>query len=149
MKSEPQEFSIHDLQRKGKALWDGVRNYQARNMLRDEMRVGDRALFYHSNAGSETGVVGEMTIANAAYPDPTQFQIHHKYFDPKSSPENPRWVAVDVAFEKVFPRLIPLSLLKQKKRLAAMPLLKRGNRLSIMKLTKTEYDYISTLANSV
>ncbi|MEJ2761299.1 MAG: EVE domain-containing protein [Gammaproteobacteria bacterium] len=146
MKSEPGEFSIDDL--KNRPLqsepWDGVRNYQARNMMRDEMAVGDLAFFYHSNC-DEPGIAGIMTIASKPYPDPTAFDPDDKHYDPKSDPDNPRWYLVDVKFKRRLKRVIPLAVLKGKKPLQGMKLLQKGNRLSIMPVSKKEWDYILSL----
>lgn len=142
MKSEPSEFAIDDLQQKRREMWDGIRNYQVRNMLRDEMRVGDMALFYHSNAAAETGVVGTMKVVKGAYPDPTQFDTKSAHYDPKSDPAQPRWVCVDVQFVKKFARLVSLAEIRKKKTLGTMPLVQKGNRLSVMPLTKRQYDQI-------
>ncbi len=142
MKSEPEEYSITDLKRDTREPWDGIRNYQVRNMMRDDMRVGDRALFYHSNAGKETGVVGVMKIASEAYPDPTQFDPQSAHPDPKSDPENPRWLCVDVVYEGTLPRVVTLQELKTYKTLSAMRLLQKGNRLSIMPIKQSEFDFI-------
>lgn len=145
MKSEPSEYGIADLKRDTTAMWDGVRNYQVRNMMRDEMRVGDRALFYHSNT-AEIGVVGEMEIVKKAYPDPTQFDPKDKHYDPKSNQENPRWLCVEVKFKRQFPRVVTLSEMKEDKQLAAMRILQKGNRLSVTPITKQEYTRIVRLA---
>ena len=146
MKSEPEEFSIDDLRnRPGKTEpWDGVRNYQARNMLRDEMKKGDLAFFYHSNC-DEPGIVGIMTINCEGYPDPTAFNPEEKHYDPKCNPDKPRWFLVDVKFEKKFKRTISLSELRDHKTLQNMKLLQKGNRLSVMPVTKKEWDYILSL----
>ena len=108
MKSEPDVYSIDDLERDGREPWDGIRNYQARNFMRDEMTVGDKAFFYHSNADT-VGIVGTMTIASTPYDDPTQFDKKSKYFDAKSSKDKPRWQLVDVAFESNFSRVVTLA----------------------------------------
>lgn len=139
MKSEPEEFSIEDLKRQKKEVWYGIRNYQVRNMLRDQMKKGDQALFYHSNAGSETGVVGVMEIIKEAYPDPTQFDSKSKYFDAKSSLENPRWLCVDVKFVEKLPRLVTLQEIKSDSFFADLPLVQKGNRLSVMALKKVHF----------
>ncbi|HKK15486.1 MAG TPA: EVE domain-containing protein [Gammaproteobacteria bacterium] len=143
MKSEPGEFSIDDLKnRPGRTEpWDGVRNYQARNMMRDEMQKGDLAFFYHSNCDAP-GITGIMTIHHAGYPDPTAFDPHDPHFDPKSDADNPRWYLVDVKFKRKLKRTITLSELKDKKPLQNMKLLQRGNRLSVMPVTKKEWEYI-------
>jgi predicted RNA-binding protein with PUA-like domain len=147
MKSEPNEYSIDDLKRDKREPWDGIRNYQVRNMMRDEMQKGDLALFYHSNAGTETGVVGVMEIASkAAYPDPTQFDPQSAHPDPKSDPANPRWLLVDVKYRKKLPRVVTLAELKAKKSMADLPLVRRGNRLSVMPIKKTHFDQIIKMA---
>lgn len=145
MKSEPDCFSIDDLKQKEVDMWDGTRNYQVRNMMRDAMKVGDRALFYHSNAGNETGVVGEMEIVKEAYPDPTQFDPKSDHPDPKSDPENPRWLCVDVRFLTKFTHTVTLSEMKIDPKLEGMAVLKKGNRLSVMPITKKHYEYVARL----
>ena len=146
MKSEPGEFSIDDLkQRPGRTEpWDGVRNYQARNMLRDAMAPGDLAFFYHSNC-DEPGIVGIMRIASRGYPDPTAFDPDDKHHDPKSDPDQPRWYLVDVTFRRKLKRTITLAELKQHKALRGMQLLQKGNRLSVMPVTRKEWDAILAL----
>lgn len=146
MKSEPAEFSIADLERVNVERWDGVRNYQVRNMMRDEMRRGDTALFYHSNA-AEIGVVGEMEIVSEAYPDPTQFMKKHKHFDPQSKPDDPRWLCVDVGYRATFPKTVTRDELKQVAALQHMQTLQKGCRLSITPVTKVEYNTIIKLAH--
>jgi predicted RNA-binding protein with PUA-like domain len=146
-KSEPEAFSIADLAKKGEALWDGVRNYQVRNLLRDEVRVGDKALFYHSSTKA-VGVVGEMEVVGAAVPDPLQFDRKSQYYDPKSSKESPRWLAVTVRYVQTFPNLVPLSVLRADPQLAGMRILERGNRLSITAVTKAEYNRIVQLGTT-
>jgi predicted RNA-binding protein with PUA-like domain len=140
-KSEPGEFGIADLQRQRVAAWDGVRNYQARNMMRDQMRKGDRAFFYHSNCDT-IGIAGIMSIARGAYADPTAFDPHHVHYDPKSSPDHPRWFMVDVRYERRLKRVITLAELKRHPELKDMPLLRRGNRLSITPVTEQQWDFI-------
>jgi predicted RNA-binding protein with PUA-like domain len=146
MKSEPGEFSIDDLKelRPRTEPWDGVRNYQARNMMRDEMKPGDQAFFYHS-ACEEPGIVGIMKIAGESYPDPTAFDPKDKHFDPRSDQENPRWFLVDVKFVRKLARTISLSELKEHDAIADMVLLRRGNRLSIMPVSKNDWNYILAL----
>ncbi|MBN2717025.1 MAG: EVE domain-containing protein [Deltaproteobacteria bacterium] len=146
VKTEPGVFSIDDLKKKKREPWDGVRNYQARNIMRDEMKMGDLVLFYHSNA-DPSGVAGVCRVASKPYPDPTQFDADSPYFDPKSDPENPRWFLVDMAFEKKFKRLVSLTELKQYAELAEMTLLQRGNRLSVMTVTQDEFEFILALAS--
>jgi predicted RNA-binding protein with PUA-like domain len=144
MKSEPDVFSIADLQRKRREAWDGVRNYQARNYLR-QMAVGDEVLFYHSSC-PQPGVVGLAKISRTAFPDPTQFDPDSEYFDPGSKPEDPRWSAVEVEHVRSFASVITLDRLKTLPELAEMPLVKRGNRLSVMPVTPDEHRAIVALA---
>ncbi len=146
MKSEPDCYSIDDLKRDKEEMWDGVRNYQVRNMMRDDMKVGDMALFYHSNAGKDTGVAGVMKIAKKAYPDPTQFDPKSEHPDLKSDPGNPCWLCVDVRFVKKLPKVVTLQEMKEKKTLHNMRLLQPGNRLSVMLVTKKEFDTIVKLS---
>ena len=141
MKSEPDAFSIDDLKTAKTEPWDGIRNYQARNMMRDEMKKGDQVLFYHSSC-KQPGVVGEMTVARESYPDHTSWDTESNYYDPKSSKENPRWFMVDVKYKRHLKRVIPLSELKANPALDDMPLVKKGTRLSIMELSKLEYEMI-------
>lgn len=141
MKSEPDVFGIDDLERVGVEPWEGVRNYQARNMIRDEMAEGDLAFFYHSNT-EVPGIVGVLRIHRAGYPDEAAFDPEHEYFDPKSDPDNPRWYRVDVAFEEKFAEVIPLSWLKEQPELSECPLVRRGNRLSVMPITDREWHFI-------
>lgn len=149
MKSEPESYSIDDLKRDKIEPWSGVRNYQVRNMMRDQMQKGDIALFYHSSAGKETGVVGVMKIAQSAYPDATQFDSKSIYFDEKSSTENPRWLCVDVKFVKKFSRIVTLTEIKQQKVLEDLPILRQGSRLSIVPLTDKQFEFILSLAQGV
>lgn len=144
MKTEPDTFSIDDLKRKKREAWDGVRNYQARNFMRDDMRVGDGVFFYHSNC-AEPGIAGLAEVATDAYPDPSQFDPKSKYFDPGSSRDNPRWMLVDVKFVKKLKRVITLDELKNHKALADMRLLRKGNRLSVMPVEAAEWKYILEL----
>jgi predicted RNA-binding protein with PUA-like domain len=146
MKSEPDVFSIDDLKTRPKQTepWDGVRNYQARNMMRDEMKVGDLVFFYHSNC-DEPGIVGIAKVVKEGYADFTSWDPKSKYFDPKSNAENPRWFMVDVKFERKFRHTISLNSLKQFSQLEDMPLLRRGNRLSVTPVSKTHWDFILTL----
>jgi predicted RNA-binding protein with PUA-like domain len=142
MKSEPDEASIDDaLAVKQKGIpWTGVRNYQARNFMRDQMQVGDGVLFYHSSC-AEPGIAGIAEVASGCYPDPTQFDPNSPYHDPKSTPENPRWLLVDVrALRKT--RLISLPELRSHPELGDMQILRRGNRLSITPVTPPEWDFI-------
>ncbi len=143
MKSEPNEFSIEDLKNRPDKTepWDGVRNYQARNMMRDEMKKGDLVFFYHSNC-DEPGIVGIMTINKEGYPDHTAFDPEDKHYDPKSDPDNPRWFYVDVKYKRKFKRTISLTEMRNHKALKDMKILQKGNRLSITPVTKKEWDYI-------
>lgn len=143
MKSEPSEYSIDDLARDGVVPWFGVRNYQARNFMRDQMRPGDLAFFYHSSC-AEPGIAGICRVSKAAYPDATQFDPTSKYFDPKATPENPRWFNVEVSFVRKT-RLLPLSELRAHPELAHMRILQRGNRLSITPVDPREWAFIERL----
>lgn len=145
MKSEPDVFSISDLARVHIEPWDGVRNYQARNMLRDQMQVDDLAFFYHSNC-DVPGIVGIARIARAGYPDATAMNPESPYYDPKHSTENPRWYRVDVAFEHQFKRTISLAELREQTALLAMPLVRKGNRLSVMPVSEQEWQTILAMA---
>lgn len=147
MKTEPGEFSIDDLEARPHQTepWDGVRNYQARNMMRDQMVPGDRVFCYHSNC-KVPGIVGVMEVASESYPDPTAFDPDDKHFDPKSIPDAPRWFLVDVRFVARFAGTIPLAELKAKPELEGMQLLKRGNRLSVMPVSQAHWDAIMKLA---
>jgi predicted RNA-binding protein with PUA-like domain len=144
MKSEPEAFSIDDLKRKRVEAWDGVRNYQARNFMRDGMRPGDKVFFYHSNC-AEPGIAGIAEVASDAYPDPSQFDPRSKYFDPASKREEPRWMLVDVKFVKKLKRTITLDELKGHDALEDMTLLRKVNRLSVMPVSAGEWKYILAL----
>jgi predicted RNA-binding protein with PUA-like domain len=144
MKSEPDTFSIDDLKRKGIEKWDGVRNYQARNFMRDGMKPGDKVFFYHS-ACPVPGIAGLAEVASDAYPDPSQFDAKSKYFDATSSREDPRWMLVDVKFVRKLKRVITLEELKGHGELDEMILLRKGNRLSVMPVAANEWRYILTL----
>lgn len=143
MKSEPSAFSIEDLKNvpNGTDHWDGIRNYQARNLMRDEMKRGDRVLFYHSSA-DPTAVVGTARVVREAYPDHTALDPDSKYFDPKSMSENPRWVMVDIQFESQFAVPLTLAELRKLPQLNDMMLLKKGQRLSIQPVTEEEFGTI-------
>ena len=147
MKSEPNTYSIDDLKRDRKTYWEGVRNYQARNFMRDEMQVGDQVLFYHSNA-DPAGVVGIAEVCKKAYPDFTAWDPKCKYFDPKSSEGKPTWMMVDLKFVEKFPHLIPLGELRNIPKLETMLLLKRGQRLSIQPVEKAHFDLIQKLGRA-
>ncbi|MBB5734773.1 putative RNA-binding protein with PUA-like domain [Xanthomonas arboricola] len=140
MKSEPDTFSIDDLERVGTEPWNGVRNYQARNFMRDGMHVGDGVLFYHSNC-KVPGIVGIAKVASAAYPDDTQFDPRSDYHDPKATREDPRWILVDVAFERKLKRTIALDEIKQQADALGegFSLIARGNRLSILPVTAAQW----------
>ena len=141
MKSEPDAFSIDDLKEVKVEPWDGIRNYQARNFMRDQMRVGDKAFFYHSSC-DVPGIVGIMKINSKPYPDHTAFDTQNKYYDAKSDPENPRWMMVDVKFVKKLKQPVTLQALKACRELDGMQLLKRGNRLSIMPVEEDHWNFI-------
>lgn len=147
LKSEPEAFSIDDLAKKSKQTepWDGVRNYQARNFLRDDIKVRDQAFFYHSNCATP-GIAGIVEIVKAGYPDSTQFDRESRYYDLKSTPKNPRWYRVDVKLIRKFNRIISLQELKQHPALLGMQLLKKGNRLSVMPVQKEEWETILAMA---
>ena len=147
MKSEPLSYSIEDLKKDKIAFWDGVRNYQARNFMMKDMRPGDFALFYHSNA-KPPGVAGLIEIFSEAEPDPTAWDKRSKYYDPKSPPTNPRWFAVHVKFKQMFFSLIPLEKLRLKTSLKGMPLLKKGQRLSVQPVEKKHFDIILQMAKT-
>lgn len=146
-KSEPETFSFDDLKgRKHRTEpWDGVRNYQARNYMRDEVRCGDIVLFYHSSC-AEPGIVGLAEVVKEAYPDPTSWDKKSPYYDPKSSKDNPRWFMVDIKWKEDFPHFVPLSKIKATKALEDMKLVQRGQRLSIQPVTRTEFEIICQLA---
>ena len=143
LKSEPDVFSIDDLmQRPGRTEpWEGVRNYQARNMLRDDIKKGDLAFFYHSSC-KIPAIAGIIEIIRKGYPDPTAFIPNHRYYDSRSKVKAPVWYAVDVQFRKKFKRAITLTDLREQRPLKKMQLLQKGNRLSVLPVTKKEWDYI-------
>ncbi|NBC95139.1 MAG: EVE domain-containing protein [Deinococcus-Thermus bacterium] len=145
LKSEPDAYSFGDLERDGRTPWDGIRNYQARNFMRDEMAVGDRVLYYHSNT-QPPGVVGVAEVVSEPYPDPTQFDEESRYFDPKATREEPRWILVDVAPVRRLPRIVTLAEIKDEAALAEMPLVRRGNRLSVMPVSEDEAGRILEMA---
>lgn len=148
MKSEPDVFSFSDLKKRPHKTepWNGVRNYQARNFMRDEMKPGDLILFYHSSC-EIPGVAGIARVASLPYPDSTQFESKSEYFDPKATKENPRWFLVDVAFHEDLKTFVSLEELKKHKNLQEMRLLQRGNRLSILPVTREEFEFIRKLGN--
>jgi predicted RNA-binding protein with PUA-like domain len=148
MKSEPDCFSIDDLAAAPAktTFWDGVRNYQARNFMRDEMRIGDLVLFYHSNA-EPSGIAGLATVVKEAHPDFTAFDAQHPHFDPKSKQSDPTWMMVDIKFKRKFKRLLTLAELKQVPALQGMVLLQKGSRLSVQPVTETQFDCVQQLAD--
>lgn len=143
LKSEPNEFSIDDLEAMAPDAehWDGVRNYQARNFMRDDMAIGDKAFFYHSNC-KEIGIVGTMEVTSDAYPDHTAFDTNDKHYDPKSDPDTPRWFMVDFRFCEKFERTLTLAELKANPALEDLALVRRGNRLSIMPVSAEQWSTI-------
>ena len=149
MKSEPSTFGIDDLVRApgARASWDGVRNYQARNFLRDRFRTGDRAFFHHSSC-AEPGIVGTMTVVRAGHPDPTACDRRHRHHDPQSDRENPRWYQVEVRLLEKFSRPVALSAMRAHAdgALRDFLLLRRGNRLSVMPVNEREWNFIHRLA---
>ena len=146
MKSEPDVFSIDDLARVQIEPWDGVRKYQARNMLRDQMQLGDQVFFYHSNCDLP-GIVGIAEVCRTAYPDLSALNPESKYFDPKATPENPRWVCVDVKFVRKLPKTISLQRLKTYDALNGWALIAKGNRLSVMPVSAPQWDAILAIAS--
>ena len=144
MKCEPSAYTIDDLERDGSTSWEGVRNYQARNFMRDEMKRGDKVLFYASNA-DPSGVTGVAEVSREAYPDRFAVQKGHKYYDEKSSADNPIWYMVDIAFAERFPHIVSLETLKQTPGLEEMMVTKKGSRLSIQPVTKQEFDLVVKL----
>jgi predicted RNA-binding protein with PUA-like domain len=142
-KSEPDAFSIDDLAAKPKQTehWDGIRNYQARNYLRDEVKQGDQVLFYHSSC-KEVGIAGLAEVVKEAYPDHSQFNPESKYFDAKASPDNPRWVMVDVQFKQKFNKVLPLAKIKKMSAISEIGLVKKGHRLSIMPVNENEFSIL-------
>ena len=144
MKSEPDVYGIDDLKRDKQEPWDGIRNYQVRNMFRDQMQIGDLAFFYHSNC-KPPAVVGIMTIASEAYPDETQFDSKSRYYDAKSNRENHRWLLVDVKYKRKLKREISLKELKAHEELKDFRLNQKGNRLSVIPVEKKEWDLILNL----
>jgi predicted RNA-binding protein with PUA-like domain len=144
MKCEPAAYTIDDLARDGVTTWEGVRNYQARNFLRDQMQVGDGVLFYASNA-DPSGVTGLAEIARPGYPDAFAWKKGHKYFDAASTPDKPLWYLVDIKFVERFPEIVPLDVLKKTAGLEQMMVIRKGARLSVQPVTKGEFDIVSKL----
>ena len=145
MKSEPSVYSIDDLQRDGSTSWEGVRNYQARNFMRDDMRLGDDVLFYHSNA-KPMGIYGVAEVVREAYPDDTAFDPTSRYHDSKSDPAQPTWLMVDVGYVRTFKTPITLAALKEIPGLEAMMVIRKGSRLSVQPVTPQEWDIIMRIA---
>ncbi len=147
MKSEPDTYPFEQLEKEGRTMWDGVRNYQARNYMCDDMRVGDEVLFYHSST-KVPGVVGVARVASEPYPDPTQFDESSDYYDPKATEAEPRWYLVDIEPVERLPRLVSLQEMKDDPALEGMLLLKRGNRLSVMPVEPQHAARVRELAQS-
>ena len=147
LKTEPKVYSIEDLEHDRRTTWEGVRNYQARNFMRDQMRIGDRVLIYHSNA-APPGVAGLGRVCSAAYPDASAWNPASEYFDARSTPEKPRWFMVDVCFVEIFPRLVPLSELRADPALEGLLLLKKGQRLSILPVRPDHFARIVALKSA-
>ena len=147
LKTEPESFSIQDLQNAPKqtTFWDGVRNYQARNTLRDDMKLGDRVLFYHSNA-DPPAIVGTARVVKEGYPDYTAWDENNHHYDPGSTPENPRWYMVDIQLEQSFDQPLGLDELRKVNSLAKMELLRKGSRLSVQPVTAAEFKQVLKLA---
>ena len=141
MKCEPDAYTIDDLAKDGRTSWEGVRNYQARNFMRDDMQEGDGVLFYASNA-KPSGVTGLATIARAAYPDQFAWKKGHKYFDPSSRADAPTWFMVDIAFAERFPEIVSLETLKSTRGLEKMMVTQKGSRLSVQPVTRSEYEIV-------
>jgi predicted RNA-binding protein with PUA-like domain len=144
MKCEPEAYSIDDLERDGTASWEGVRNFQARNLLRDEVKVGDGVLFYASNA-EPSGVTGVAEVVREGYPDPFAWKRGHRYYDPKSDPARPTWYAVDIRFVEKLPAIVPLAALKAAAGLDDMVVTRKGSRLSVQPVTAREFQIVRRL----
>jgi predicted RNA-binding protein with PUA-like domain len=147
LKCEPAAYTIDDLERDGSTTWEGVRNYQARNSMRDDMKIGDGVLFYASNA-EPSGVAGVAEISREGYPDPFAFEKGHHYFDPDSDPANPTWYMVEIRFVEKFPGIIPLGALKATPGLEKMVVTQKGSRLSVQPVTPQEFDIVVGLGRS-
>lgn len=147
MKSEPDTFSIDDLQRLGRTPWEGVRNYRARNYMRDEMQVGDGVLFYHSSS-TPPGVVGLARVASAPYPDASALDRKSPYFDAKSTAAAPRWILVDVAFVEKLPAAVPLERLRDDPALQGMLVAQKGQRLSVLPVERAHFVHVARLAGA-
>ena len=144
MKCEPAAYTIDDLARDGATTWEGVRNFQARNFMRDDMRIGDGVLFYASNA-TPSGVTGVAKVSKTGYPDHFAWKTGHKYFDARSTKESPVWYMVDIAFVERFPETLPLATLKSTSKLEDMKVVQKGVRLSVQPVTKSEFDLVVKL----
>ncbi len=147
MKSEPDVYSIDDLARDGSTTWEGVRNFTARNFMRDGMKLGDLVLYYHSNA-EPSGVAGIAKVSKLAYPDPTQFVKKSPYFDETAKKDDPRWLMVEVAFVEKFPKLVSLEALKKDKALAKMLVVQKGQRLSVQPVDEKHFDRVVALGHA-
>jgi predicted RNA-binding protein with PUA-like domain len=147
MKTEATSYSIQDLaaEKKQTTFWDGVRNYQARNYMRDEMKIGDKVLFYHSNA-DPPAIAGVATVVRESYPDHTSWDPDNKHYDPKSTAQNPCWFMVDIKLEQIFKQPIPLDDLRGVAALKEMELLRKGSRLSVQPVRKAEFDAVLKIA---
>lgn len=146
MKSEPHVYGLDDLKADGSTLWDGVRNYQARNFMRDDMKVGDLVLYYHSNT-KPPGVVGLARVCKEGYPDPTQFDEDNKYYDPKSTAENPRWILVDLEYVAHFDAIVSLETLKAEDDLDGMLVIRKGQRLSVQPVEAHHFFKVCAMAD--
>ena len=147
LKTEPDVFSIDDLKKAGVEPWDGIRNYQARNFLRDTFKKGDKVFIYHSRS-KPMGIVGEAEVVSDGYPDPTQFDPKEKYYDAKADPENPRWYLVDVKYVRTFPEIITLADLKAAPELADMAVVKKGARLSVQPVKENEWHFVQSMTET-
>lgn len=147
MKCEPEAYTIGDLERDRRTSWEGVRNYQARNLLRDEMQAGDDVLFYASNA-EPSGVTGLARIERAGFPDPTAWKRGHEYFDKASTPEAPVWYAVELGFVERFHGIVPLGVLKATPGLEKMMVTQKGSRLSVQPVTRAEFQIVARLGRA-
>jgi len=147
MKSEEHEYSIDQLKEDGHTHWDGVRNYQARNFMRDDMKIGDRVLYYHSNS-KPTGVVGLATVCREGYPDFTAWDPKDKHFDPKTQKDAPTWIMVDIAFDQKFDACVELAALKANAKLEEMKVVQRGQRLSVQPVEKKHFNEVCRMAGA-
>ena len=147
MKSEPETYSIDDLHLEQKTGWDGIRNYQARNLMRDQMQVGDQVLFYHSNA-KPPGVAGLAVVSQTGLVDPSQFDSNSKYFDPKASLEAPRWIMVEITYKSSFSHFVPLPDLRQQKELEGLMVIQKGSRLSVQPVSQQHFETICQMGGA-